>query len=179
MTHDELTQCAFVVIKIRFNNTSHFLLRRNEKWNDISFVGGHAELRDGNSLRNTALRELREEVPAMRTYRKIDLIPITDAVQYGPVFSRSTGLKKTYLVKFFLAKFLDEEFELNRIITPKTRNVLVAEKDLQLAGHVRKSGYIDFLASQFSIGLAGIGFSIGKTVHSEPPDHIEPALQFG
>jgi hypothetical protein len=96
------SRVGFVVIKLRALGRAWFLLRKNERWNDVNFLGGHEKERDKTSLHKTAERELYEELPSIRTVKGFDLEPLTEELFYGPIFSRSRVTNVEYDVQFFL-----------------------------------------------------------------------------
>lgn len=126
------TRCAFVVMKLRIGESAYFLMRGDAKWHDVNFPGGHEDKRDGGSLLRTAHRELREEVSALRCYtqEQLQLVPLTEAVEHGPVWSRSKNRETSYEIAFFLAQFTTRPHALQSATTGMARSVLVAEADM-------------------------------------------------
>src|SRR4051794_15372272 len=105
MAKAKQSRVALVVIKLKVRGKPHFLMRINEAWGDISFVGGHVDLRDAELLERAAHRELLEEVPALKTQRGFDLNPLTPQLHYGPVYSASAKTRVAYDLQFFLVMF--------------------------------------------------------------------------
>lgn len=60
------SKIGFAVVKLDFGGVPFFLMRKNEKWKDVNFIGGHENPRDQGSLLRAAQREFWEEVPSSR-----------------------------------------------------------------------------------------------------------------
>jgi hypothetical protein len=161
------SRAAFVIIKLVVSNDVYLLLRKNVKWNDLNFVGGHQKERDQGSLVRTAQRELWEEVPSIRGIVNTHLVPVTDEVLYGPVYSRSVGRETIYRVQFFRLAFEQQPTSLIQKLSTRSRNVLVPEQRLFLQNSIRISGLIKFLHERLAGGIASIPVSSPTNLH--PP----------
>jgi 8-oxo-dGTP pyrophosphatase MutT (NUDIX family) len=121
---------GFVVIKLLVDDEVCLLLRKNPKWKDLNLVGGHEKPRDQGDLEKTALREMWEEVPSVRTMSNLSLEPLGNEAKYGPVFSRSVGVETLYMVRYFLLRISGNPSHLLDALGAKTRNILVGQSDL-------------------------------------------------
>jgi hypothetical protein len=154
------TRGGFVVIKLIVDGDPQFLVRKNLKWKDLNFIGGHEKTRDKRSLQRTALRELWEEVPSVRKFKHVHLVPLTIPSAYGPVFSPSASCEKRYELQFFLLKFdSDDPLPLLEGLAPRSKNVLVRQRDLLKGTSYRVSGLIRFLDDLLPNGIASIPLS--------------------
>ena len=165
-TELRVSRCGFVVIKLLVDDNICLLLRRNPKWKDFNLVGGHEKDRDQGDLARTALRELWEEVPSVRTMSNISLEPLGGEAKYGPVFSRSGGAPTLYLVRYFLLRIAGEPAHLLDNLGPRTRNVLVTQSDLLQNSSGRISGLAMFLNEFLPGGIQGISLSSPINVRS-------------
>ena len=77
------SRIGLVVVKLSFAGEYFYLMRKNDKWKDYNFIGGHEIERDHGSLQRAANREFREEVPASRFIRYV-LPQLTPVLKYGP-----------------------------------------------------------------------------------------------
>src|SRR5882672_9052579 len=134
------SRVGFVVIKLHVGGTAYFLMRLNSKWKDVNFIGGHAKTRDLENLATTARRELWEEVPSIRTYTSLELMPLTKEVHYGPIRSRSRGEDVEYELQFFLLKFDHPPQLLVEALSLRSKNVWVTQEELIHPGRFRVSG---------------------------------------
>jgi|GEM_PF-3614011 len=151
--------CAFVVIKLRTSADDWYLMRRNSVWKDINFIGGHAIDRDLQNLEKTAYRELLEEVPTLRSLKSFRFEPLTDQLEFGPVFSKSAGCRVNYVMRFFLVEFKRRPRELLESLNGRTRNVLVRRRDLTSSHRYSISQIVDFLDTSLPRGLDSIRYS--------------------
>ena len=71
------SRCGFVVIKLVIDADIYFVMRRNQRWSDLNFIGGHERPADRGSLQRAAKRELLEEVPALRVWKDFELLPLS------------------------------------------------------------------------------------------------------
>jgi NUDIX domain len=101
MSMSETSRVGFVIIKMRAEGASYYLMRINPKWKDINFIGGHEKPRDVKNLKTTARRELWEEVPSIRARVDFHLEPLTPEVIHGPILSKSRGVNVEYQIQFF------------------------------------------------------------------------------
>jgi 8-oxo-dGTP pyrophosphatase MutT (NUDIX family) len=171
MTKTLKSRAGFVVIKVRAGDTAYYLLRANPKWKDVNLLGGHEKERDAGDLKKAARRELWEEVPLLRKVGPLLLEPLTDVVHYGPIHSQSQNRNVEYELQFFLLK-LDHLPDISAMLRSRTRNVLVAEKELPSGGRVRVSGLISLLDRMFPGGLNAIPYS-SSTDLGDWQKHIE------
>jgi hypothetical protein len=164
----KISRCGFVVVKFNIDGEDHFLMRRNAKWKDINFIGGHALLNEGLDLKRSARRELLEEVPVMRTFKSFELLPLTGQVAHGPVLSRSAAGVVNYILQFYLLKFLKNPRPFLEKLTSRTPNILVSETDLLFPHFHRVSGLVAVLARSVEGGFAAIPHSwredLGPTI---------------
>ena len=153
------TRIGFVVIKLLVGGAPYFLMRVNPKWKDVNFIGGHEKDRDGGNLGKTARRELWEEVPSIRSYKDFSLEPLTPVIHHGPILSRSRGNEVEYDVQFFLLRISGALEALVEMPSPRTKNVLILERDLLTEGRVRASGLVQLLDGLLTGGLASVPYS--------------------
>lgn len=153
------SRVGFVVIKLRVAETVFYLMRFNAKWKDINFIGGHDKRRDAGDLKNTARRELWEEVPSLRGYPKLELEPLSGIVGHGPILSRSKGDYVAYDIQFFLLKIDRSPSKLIELLSSRTRNVWVPEEELIHPSRYRLSGLVKLLDQLTPGGLRNIPFS--------------------
>ena len=151
--------CAFVVIKLKTSTDDWYLMRRNSVWKDINFIGGHAIDRDSQNLEKTAYRELLEEVPSLRTLKSFSFEPLTDKVEFGPVFSKSAGCRVKYILRFFLVQFKEQPHKLLESLNGRTRNLLVRRRDLISPHKYSISQIVDLLKASLPRGLDSIPYS--------------------
>jgi hypothetical protein len=150
---------GFVVLKLRSGDANYYLMRRNPKWKDINFIGGHEKDRDTSDLSKTAQRELWEEVPPFRTYSKFKLRPLTDILGYGPVFSRSRGDQAKYEIQFFLVEIEEPPEKLVEALSSRSKNVWVNEKEFETPEKFNLSGLANFFKTKVDGGLISIPLS--------------------
>src|SRR5260370_1265938 len=143
----KVSHCAFVVIKLKLVDTPYWLMRRNERWKDVNFIGGHAtDVDKGNFLR-TARRELLEEVPAIHRFKSPELIPLTENVTYGPLFSKSARQQVQYQLRFYSLRFTENPQSLveGLLRQARTSNLFVRESDLFDRWKHQTSGFVKVL----------------------------------
>ncbi|MHB8813435.1 MAG: NUDIX domain-containing protein [Steroidobacteraceae bacterium] len=157
--HPKHSRLGFVVIKLRLDGENYLLLRRDLAWQDVSLIGGHEHPRDRQSLKRAAQRELLEEVPAFRSFKDIDFIPLTEDVSHGPVYSKSAGREVQYTISFFLLRFLADPKSVLESLGPRSPNLLVREKDLLSDHKLKTSELLKRLNEVFSGGIHAIPFS--------------------
>ncbi len=153
------SRVGFVVIKLSVEGNAYFLMRVNDKWKDVNFVGGHEKERDSGNFEMTARRELWEEVPSIRGYKNIILEALTPVVDYGPIQSRSRGKGVQYDIQFFLLKITEPPNVLVDSLGFRTKNIWVPECHLLNQGRIRVSGLVKFLDSIYPGGLRTIPYS--------------------
>jgi ADP-ribose pyrophosphatase YjhB (NUDIX family) len=158
-TEAQTSRCGFVVIKFRIRGESHYLMRKNLKWRDISFVGGHINERDNESLMRAARRELLEEVPSLRTQKSIKLVPLVDQVAYGPIYSPSAKQNRDYCFAFFLVEFGTNPLNALEQVGHRSLNVLVAERELLDPKKYVVAGLVQLLHETQKGGLQSIPYS--------------------
>ena len=155
----KLSRCGFIVMKFQIDGAPHYLMRRDARWKDINFIGGHERDQDGRSLRRAARRELLEEVPVLRSFNSFDLSPLTDEFSHGPVFSHSAASQVKYQLQFFLIAFLKNPKPLLEKLGTRTDNVLVSQDDLMVPHFHRVSGLVTALDKSLPGGLQRILYS--------------------
>jgi len=153
------SNCAFVVIKLKIGGEEWLIMRKNQHWKDINFVGGHQKSIDkGNNLR-TAKRELQEEIPALRTFKNYKLEKLTNNIEYGPVESKSARSKVEYNLQFYLVRFIESPNFLCKSLNNKSANILISLKEIKSKNKFRISGLADLLNLNFPGGLESIPLS--------------------
>ncbi len=162
------SRVGLVVIKLRIEHDPWYLMRYNEKWRDVSFIGGHQKDRDHENLERTAKRELWEEVPAIRAGLISTLIPLVGPLNYGPVHSRSRGDLAEYEVAFFLLKIESNPSQMLERLGSRTKNLLVSESELLGAARFPISGYVALLRDSLDDGLRSIAFSNDADLANRP-----------
>jgi hypothetical protein len=172
------SRVGFVVIKLSVGDAVYYLMRANSKWKDINFIGGHDKRRDGGDLKNTARRELWEEVPSLRRYPILVLEPLSSVIQYGPVLSRSKGDQVEYEVQFFLLKIDRSPAMLVELLSSRTRNVWVPEEELMAPNRYRLSNLVQLLNQIVPGGVRNIPFSSATNMsgwrsYFEPKDDAQ------
>jgi hypothetical protein len=153
------SRLGFVVIKLLLDGESHLLMRKNLTWNDISFIGGHEEPRDGGSLLRTARRELLEEVPALRSSRAWDLLAISENLSLGPVYSQSAACDVQYTMSFFMLCFHSSPHQMLESIGGRSLNVLARTRDLADGNKYRVSKLFEQLNNSYPGGVESIPYS--------------------
>jgi ADP-ribose pyrophosphatase YjhB (NUDIX family) len=79
------------------------LFVRDTVWGDLTLVGGHEEPGDDKNLERTARREVEEELGRLDI--PFRLIPLTDEIRYGPTWSESTKMIKSYIFMYYGIEF--------------------------------------------------------------------------
>lgn len=166
MTKLKQSRCAFVVIKLRIGGDDYFLMRRDPDWKDVSFIGGHASERDNGNLERAARRELLEEFPALRAFKVIELMPLTDEISYGPVYSPSAGCHVKYHLRFFLLKFGDSPMRAIDSLGRRTRNMLLRQADLLRPRRHRVAKLVSVLNDNVPGGLRSVPHSWSEDLRS-------------
>lgn len=157
--HLRQSRCAFIVIKLKIANDGWFIMRKNLKWKDINFVGGHEEEPDKHNREKTAKRELLEEIPALRGFRFYELEKLTDELEYGPILSRSVLQETKYHIQFFFLRFVDKPKPLLESLHGRTLNILLSQNDLLTQKKERVSGLVQLLNNTLPGGLKSIPYS--------------------
>lgn len=153
------SRIGLAVIKLRIDGERVFLMRRDRRWNDISFVGGHEEPRDNSSLVRAARRELLEEVPAFRAFTEFTLAPMTGEVTHGPVHSASAGTEVKYALQFFHVQFLSSPASIVQTLGARSANMLMREDELRTERRFKVAEWVRLLDRAVNGGLLGIPFS--------------------
>jgi hypothetical protein len=161
-----ISRGGFVIIKLLIDDEVCLLLRKNPKWKDVNLIGGHQKDRDQGNLERTALRELWEEVPSIRTMTNYSLEPLVSEMEYGPIFSRSVGLETLYRIQYFLLRISEDPIYLLDNLGSRTRNVLVRQVDIIQNTSSRVSGLIMFLNRALPSGIQGIPLSSPINIRS-------------
>lgn len=157
-TDIRFVRVAFVVVKLRAGEESFYLLRYNPKWNDLNLIGGHEDTKDGGIIERTARRELREEVPLIRTFEEYRLSALSEPVIYGPVMSKSKNVVTRYEVHFYLLKLDSSPAPLVHLLTSRSKNVWIDQRNLE-SKRYRISSYIELLNNSVVGGLRAIPYS--------------------
>jgi 8-oxo-dGTP pyrophosphatase MutT (NUDIX family) len=168
MSKPKQSRCAFVVIKLRMGGEDYFLMRRDPDWKDISFIGGHANKGESSNLERVARRELLEEVPALRSFKLIELVPLTNEIKHGPVYSPSAKCDVVYDLRFFLLRFGGSPEQVVKALGPRTPNILVHRDDLLAPRKYRVAELVKVLDGSIPGGLRSMQ-------HSWPEDLGNPA----
>lgn len=162
------SRCAFVVIKLLLGGGDHLLMRKDQAWKDISFIGGHESRRDRGKLRTAARRELLEEVPALRSFERIELEELTEEITYGPVYSRSARHRVKYDLQFFLLRFGETPKHVIGSLGPRTPNVLISQEEVLVPRRYKIAELAKVLARQIPGGLRAIPYSWSEDLGSLP-----------
>jgi hypothetical protein len=175
-----VSRCAFVVIKLKLLCTPYFLMRRDPRWKDVNFIGGHATEADSGHFLRTARRELLEEVPAFRRFKSFDLTPLTGNVTYGPLFSKSAHQQVQYLVRFYLLRFAESPQPLVEGLLQQTRtpNLFVKESDLFDGWKHQISGFAKVLTDTLGHDAQSIPYSWTNNIQLKPTSIDQPLLTF-
>jgi hypothetical protein len=96
------------VLRVKRHGEPYLLLVRDERWGDLTLVGGHEEPSDGRDLDVTARREACEELGSICSGTKLQPFPLTNEIVFGPTWSKSAAVYKKYNFKFYGARF-DEQ----------------------------------------------------------------------
>jgi hypothetical protein len=180
MLPERISRVAFAVPKVRIGISTYFLMRRNAKWNDISFVGGHANERDSNSLMRSARRELLEEVPSLRTGTSFGLAPLTNELCFGPVWSKSASMIVGYEMQFFGVIFRTSPVRTLNMRGPRSGNVLVPMQALLAPERFKISQLVGVLDWAYPGGLADIPYSWSGDLANElrgSHNHLDEQLE--
>jgi len=158
------SKVGFAIVKIDFGGTPFFLMRKNDKWNDFNFIGGHEDPRDNGSLLRAAQREFREEVPTGRGM-SFALSQITDEFRHGPMYSKSAGAAVVYKVQFFLVRIGSDPSDLIMGISKKSKNRFVPQRELIVPSSAI-TGFAEVLGHHVMGGLQAIPLSWEKQLPS-------------
>jgi len=153
------SRIGLAVIKLTIDGERAFLMRRDHRWNDVSFVGGHEQPRDNSSLLRAARRELLEEVPAFRMFKAFELTPLTNEVTHGPIYSASAKAQVKYALQFFHVQFLSNPTPIIETLGLRTANALMREGDLRSERPFRVAEWVRILDRVFENGLSGVPLS--------------------
>lgn len=153
------SHCGFVVIKLRLKGESYYLMRKNLKWRDISFIGGHANAKDNGSLLRAARRELLEEVPSLRGHESLTLVPLLNEITHGPLYSPSAQQNVDYRFGFYLLKFGVDPRDALDHVGQRSLNLLVSEQELLEPQKYQIAALIKLLHETQPGGLASIPYS--------------------
>lgn len=154
-------RCAFVVIKLLIGGKDYYVLRQDADWGDLNLIGGHQEAKDNGRFNRTARREMFEELSALRGRIDVDLKPITGVVSYGPVWSKSANCDSLYVLRFFVARFVEDNVtRLQETLSARSRNFLVADARVRRGLESRDiSAFLAILEAEIPDGLRGIPYS--------------------
>lgn len=180
MENIKISRCASVVIKLRLSDTPYFLMRRDLRWKDVNFIGGHtADVDKGNLLR-TAQRELREEVPGFRRFKSFDLMALTAIIQYGPLFSKSAQQQVEYWVRFYSLRFAETPQPLVQGLLQQARtpNVFVKESDVFDGWKYQISGFAKVLTNTLGHDVSSVPYSWKENIDVELTSINQPSLAF-
>jgi NUDIX domain len=156
---------AFVVGKLLIDGEDYVLLRHDPKWNDLTFVGGHANKGDEGDLAKTAIRETQEEIPGLHWSSDFTINALTETMEYGPIWSRSVREDTAYLVRFYHLRLIRLPHNFRQIIRADKQNLLVPISKLFSADcEARTSQFVILLNRQFPGGLASIPRSWNEDV---------------
>jgi 8-oxo-dGTP pyrophosphatase MutT (NUDIX family) len=159
VTRPKVSRCAFVIVKLRIEGSDYYLMREDDDWKDVTFIGGHVSERDAGKLERTARRELREEVPATRTAKNIQLTRLTEELEHGPVYSKSAKTQVVYDIGFYLLSFGTAPKDVLSSLGPRTPNLLVHQDELLRPRKRRVAELVRVLAEAMPGGLNSIPLS--------------------
>jgi hypothetical protein len=160
---------GFVILKLRVEGATYYLMRFNPKWKDINFIGGHEKSRDTNDLKKTAQREFWEEVPSIRSYADVTLEALTDTIDYGPVYSKSRGDRASYVMQFFLVRMPESPNRLIEQLSSRSKNIWVPETEFLTTKNFHLSDLARFFAAVVPGGLESIPLSSTDDLSSLRP----------
>jgi len=166
MSELKQSRVALVVIKLKFRDTPYYLMRNNKAWGDVSFVGGHVDERDADSLERAAHRELLEEVPSLKCERSFDLNILTPQLDYGPVYSASAKTQVVYDLQFFLLLFHQTPESVITSLRKRSMNVLLAQSELLQPTRYKVATLVEILNNQYPGGLSAIPYSWPRNLES-------------
>jgi hypothetical protein len=151
---------AFVVGKLLIDGKDHLLLRRDPKWNDFTFVGGHESEVDEGDLARTVIRETEEEVPGLHEPYDFSISPLTETIKHGPVWSRSIHAETVYTVRFYHLQLKRLPKNIRQVLLADGINVLTPiEKLFSAEWRTPVSRFVHLLDKQFPGGLRSIPYS--------------------
>lgn len=153
-------RCAFVVFKLMIDGKDYLILRRDKDWNDLNLIGGHQEDKDNGSFERTAKREMMEELSGLRGKAEINLVPLTQPIQYGPVWSESAKRQSVYHLRFYLAELNARPAVLNEALATGSMNFLVDVDNLKCAIENKDvSAFLGLLNEETPGGLDAIPYT--------------------
>ena len=157
------SEVAYVLVCLHIEGVPHFLLRRHEKWNDWSLVGGHLESSEMGSWAAAAVRETQEELPPLQHRRDFVLTPIfARPLAWGPIASRSASDRPTtYEAQFFAMELLQNPAEIfSRMAVEDLR--LVPQKVLESGRSI--SSPLATLRARLGGGLTSVPSAWSRSV---------------
>jgi hypothetical protein len=157
MRAEKESKIGLAVMKLQFDENYFYLMRRNDKWKDYNFIGGHTSERDNGSLQRAANREVREEVPGSRFIRYA-LPQLTPVLTYGPVYSRSAHAMVIYKVQFFLISISVDPTPMLKSISLRSKNRLVSQTEI-IKHNPAITNFAKLLDEHVEGGLANIPLS--------------------
>ena len=155
----KISKCTFVIIKLKISNEEWFIMRRDSRWKDLNFIGGHEGPQDRGNRKKTAKRELLEEIPALRKIKSYQLEPLTAEIEHGPIFSRSARCQVKYLLQFYLLKFKDHPYILLESLRGRTLNIMINQRELISKRKHRISRLVEVLDDALTNGFNSIPYS--------------------
>jgi hypothetical protein len=155
----KLSRLGLVVVRLNVGGSPYLLFRKDIRWGDITFLGGHESNHDNGNLRRAAYRELLEELPTARQYREwIDLTPLESRF-HGPVFSSSANQLVKYEIEYFFVKFLADPTNIFNSMGNRTPNILLPEKEILHSSRYTVSELVKILQRSFCGDFEKIGYS--------------------
>lgn len=142
-------------------------MRKDLRWKDINFIGGHEKKEDRYDLKKTARRELLEEIPALRGREIFTLTQLTRKLEYGPLFSLSAGHKKKYILQFYILKLSKSPDRLLKSLCGRTKNVLIDKKELIKPKKRQISGIVKLLDGSLPCGINSIPYTREEDLRDE------------
>jgi len=163
---DRHVNCAFVVCKLRVLDKDYLLLRYDDDWQDVTWIGGHQSQVDCGDMMRTAIRETEEELPGVKWSRDFSLSPLTSEMSYGPVWSRSARLTTKYRIRFFHLRFRHRPDVLTEALRRDRANRLVSFENLANPENavVPASDFVGLLDRGFSGGLGAVPYSWNESL---------------
>jgi hypothetical protein len=166
------------VLKFKVVDDIFFLMRRDAKWGDVSFIGGHVSDKDGGDFRRAAYRELLEEVPVLRSQKEsIRLRPLSEELLHGPIFSPSANTLTQYDIAFFHISFIEDPSDCLALLTSKSANLLLSETEILNGKSFALSGWVRLLDQHLLGGLHAIELSWPRPLKIDAPATIPNQFQ--
>ena len=104
-----------------------------------------------------------EELSALRGKAEVALIPITERIRYGPVWSQSAKCESLYQLMFYLAQLDIDPSVLEKTISGRSMNFLVDCESLKGAIERKDvSVFLELLESEVTGGLEAIPYSLDR-----------------